>query len=80
MNLTIATYTNANGDTRSKYFPTLDEAKLAVNEAALEAGRTDLADWTAILTSATYTSLSFGRTNAEVCRALNLESNTAMEF
>ena len=77
MNLTIATYTNANGDTRSKYFPTLDEAKLAVNEAAILAGSPD---WAAIQTSATFTTLSFGRTNAEVCRALNLESNTAMEF
>ena len=80
MNVTIATYTNANGDTRSKYFPTLDEAKLAVNAAAIEAGKDDMDDWYAIQTSASYASFSFGRTKAEVCRALNYECNTAMEF
>ena len=80
MNLTIATYTNANGDTRSKYFPTLDEAVLAVDEAAIEAGKDDMEDWYEIQTSASYASFSIGRTKAEVCRALNLESNTAMEF
>ena len=80
MNLILATYTNDNGDTRSKYFPDSDTAKVAVNEAAIEAGKDDMKDWYAIQSSATYTTLSFGRTNAEVCRALNLESNTAMEF
>ena len=80
MNLIIATYTNANGETRSKYFPDEDTATAAVNEAAIEAGRDDMKDWYAILSSATCTVLSFGRTNAEVARALNLESNTAMEF
>ena len=74
MNLILASYTTSYSPNTYAYFPTLDEAKLAVNEAALEAGRTDLADWSAILTSATYTKVTVGRTKADICDALNDET------
>ena len=74
MNLILASYTSTYATNTYAYFPTLDEAKLAVNEAALEAGRTDPADWAAILDSATYTTVKVGRTKADICDALNDET------
>ena len=74
MNLILASYTTSDGTSAYSYFPTLDEAHLALNEAARAAGEIDLADWTAILTSATYTTVKVGRTKAEICDAINAET------